>query len=214
MKKIKRHRGVTLAEILIIIAVIGILASMMTLSSSESITTAKATSIINNLLTIRKAALAWYADNREVYKYLNENKLNIQGASANLNDALGIGKYLDDATRSVFITGNEKIRYKGKDYNEGLPQGKYGIFNVQWYRSTWYVGYRFKDDEEAVKKKVKARSNTYGLVFSGMFPNPGLLDSSLTSDDIDGKVEGDDTVWLYVLGNFRKTEKTWTNVLN
>ena len=103
------------------------------------------------------------------------------------------------------------MKYKGKSYNNGLPIGMYGIFSVQWYRSTWYVGYRFKDGEEAVKEKVKARSKSFGLIFSGMYPNPGLENLSLISDDVD--VEGDDTVWMYVLGDFRKTEKHWTDKL-
>lgn len=202
-----KRKGFTLIEILIIIVVTGILASMMMLSSTEAVTTAKATAIINNLVTIRKAALAWYTDNRDIYKYLNEHKINIQGA--NRDDALGMGKYLDDATREVFIRGNQNMSYKGKNYTEGLPEGNYGIFNVRRYRSTWYVGYRFKKGEEAVKEKVRARSKSFGFIFSGMYPNPGLIDTRLVSDEID--VEGDDTVWMYVLGNFRETEVTWKN---
>ena len=206
-----KRKAFTLYELLIVIVVIGILSSAMMLSSTEAITTARATSIINNLLTIRKATLEWYTDNREYFNKLNlstpaEGRTSIQKINQG-DQKLGIGRYLDDATRTVMITGNETITYKNKQYNEGLPEGKYGIFNVEWYRTTWYAGYRFKKGEEAVKAKVKARSKMFGLIFSGMYPNPGLIDTSLISDDRD--VEGDDTVWLFVLGNFRKTEKDW-----
>lgn len=59
------RRGMTLAGLLIVIAVIAILSTMMIMSSTESVSTAKATKIIANLHTLKRAIIEWYADNRE-----------------------------------------------------------------------------------------------------------------------------------------------------
>ncbi|MBQ3653021.1 MAG: type II secretion system protein [Synergistaceae bacterium] len=60
-RSIKR-RGFTLVELLIVIVVIGVLSAMMMLSSTEAVSSAKASNIVSNLRNWKTAALAWYAD--------------------------------------------------------------------------------------------------------------------------------------------------------
>ena len=55
-------KGFTLIEVLIVIAVIGILSSMMMMSSTESVSTAKASNIISNLRNFSMAAMAYYTE--------------------------------------------------------------------------------------------------------------------------------------------------------
>ena len=58
-----KRKGFTLVELLIVIVVIGVLSAMMMLSSTEAVSSAKASNIISNLRNMKTAALAWYADN-------------------------------------------------------------------------------------------------------------------------------------------------------
>ena len=69
----KRRRGFTLVELLIVIAVMGMLSSMMMVSSSESVSTAKANNIISSLRNFSMAAMAYYTDNVETFG-ANPNK--------------------------------------------------------------------------------------------------------------------------------------------
>jgi prepilin-type N-terminal cleavage/methylation domain-containing protein len=61
MKSIKR-KGFTLVELLIVIVVIGILSAMMMLSSTEAVTSARASNIVSNLRNFKTAAMAMYVD--------------------------------------------------------------------------------------------------------------------------------------------------------
>ena len=86
-RSIKR-RGFTLVELLIVIVVIGVLSAMMMLSSTEAVSSARASNIISNLRNLKTAALAWYADHldeadsvnistkrAEILKYMNNEKV-------------------------------------------------------------------------------------------------------------------------------------------
>ncbi|MBQ7561934.1 MAG: type II secretion system protein [Synergistaceae bacterium] len=58
-----KRKGFTLVELLIVVVIMGVLTSMMSISSVGSTDSAKASAIIGNLVTMRKAALADYIEN-------------------------------------------------------------------------------------------------------------------------------------------------------
>ncbi|MBQ6774919.1 MAG: type II secretion system protein, partial [Synergistaceae bacterium] len=69
MKNVKREmkrKGITLVELLIVIVVIGVLSAMMMLSSTEAVSSAKASDIVSDLRNMKTAALAWYADHLDI----------------------------------------------------------------------------------------------------------------------------------------------------
>ena len=66
MSKFKRM-GFTLAEMLLVIAIIGILSGMMMVASGESVKTTEANNIVNNLRNIASAALTFYTDNMDYF---------------------------------------------------------------------------------------------------------------------------------------------------
>ncbi|MEG1642448.1 MAG: prepilin-type N-terminal cleavage/methylation domain-containing protein [Synergistaceae bacterium] len=78
----KKSKGFTLVELLIVIIIIGILAGMMMLSTGSATDKAEATKIVSDMRNIKAACLMYYADNNkwptqtqfaDVVKYLDQD---------------------------------------------------------------------------------------------------------------------------------------------
>lgn len=198
-----RRNGFTLVELLIVIVVIGVLSAMMMLSSSESVSTAKATNIINNLQILKRATVAWYADNRD--KVLKDGTVKIDKATHPIQEwkdkDLKLSKYITN-TNGAQINLNTTVSVTGTNRkNTELGIGCYGVCDGgtdvdesgnqkkdpgAWHRREWYVGYRFTEGEDVVREKIRGRLKSSGLVF-------GTPDAHL---DIKGN--NDAAVWLRV----------------
>ena len=172
MRIILKRRGFTLVELLIIIVVIGVLAAMMILSSTESVTTAKAAKILANLQTLKRAATQWYLDNRE--KVQSNGMVNIGGTAHPVQewqqqgDKIGLSKYISSMNDSgiKFYKTSAKDEVTNKQ-NTNLVEGYYGICDGGtingYHRNAWYVGYRFKSGEEKVRDKIRGRMESSGV---------------------------------------------------
>ncbi|MBQ7544543.1 MAG: type II secretion system protein [Synergistaceae bacterium] len=188
-----KRKGFTLVELLIVIVVIGILAAMMMLSSTEAVSSAKATKIIADMRNIRTAVLAWYTDNYDkVVKVGNEYKIYLNrdktGTPRYIGDYLDEGggagkaeilKYLDGGL-SIELNPHNKVT----SWNKGT--GTYFLCSEtvgevstvqndegEWVSSrsgikltgnSWFVGYRFGKNEDAIKEKIALRAGSLGLL--------------------------------------------------
>ena len=153
------RKGFTLVELLIVIVVIGVLSTMMMLSSTEAVTSAKAVKIINDLTILKKAIISWYVDNHErVVKEHNgtmardDYKVKVGSSSYHL------GVFAKDH-------GGEKefMKYLGNTTPIKLTKDnntKPGEYLLATEGNQWFVGYDVGDDMRLRQKIAgKAQSN-------------------------------------------------------
>ena len=128
----RTKKGFTLVEMLIVIMIIGVLSSMMMISSTESINSAKASDIITTLNNIKIAALAHYVDSFDVYNSTNSPELDIANIKPYLNNGNSLSSEYDvkQNNKSWFATytfttnsgSNSEIKSKlaGRAQSSGL----------------------------------------------------------------------------------------------
>lgn len=163
------RKGFTLVELLIVIVVIGVLSAMMMLSSTEAVSTAKASNIISNLTNLKKAVVAWYVNNlsrvvklrnsnntADEYKILNkgnpQTKYTISEFLKNGNGSAEILKYLN----------NTPISLKAKDNSN---EGDYIFIGIDFSKH-WYICYNVgngKSTNARLKEKLASRAKSIGL---------------------------------------------------
>lgn len=117
VKKIRKSKGFTLVELLIVIIIIGILAGMMMLSSGAATDKAEATKIVSDLRNIKAAALMFYADTGNWPSDDLSNALTASG---------GVAKYLDTVPNANYKikagtpAGSLFASYEGLAGKEGI----------------------------------------------------------------------------------------------
>ena len=135
-----KRRGFTLVELLIVIVVIGVLSAMMMLSSTEAVSSARASNIVSNLRNLKTAALAYYIDHIDTY----ENQSTISTDKQLTNDAVrtGILKYMGNDASNI------DSKYKFVGGNTG----------------TWFAYYELANSDGNVKTKLAGRAGSTNLV--------------------------------------------------
>ena len=198
MKKyLSKFKGFTLAELLIVIVIIGILAAAMMMASDETVSSARATKIINDLMNLKIAVHQWYLNNlSKVARYDDSSKTYLTANNATRAQQKGkiiIGTKIGSPQH---YTGSELGLYDyfsgpiilvnqvSGDYGNGVGQaastlkpGNYGFYdagtredNSTPWNTCWLVGYAFKEDEDKVKKKVFAHSELGLIPIFGLDP--------------------------------------------
>ncbi len=135
------RRGFTLSELLIVIAVIGILSSMMMVASSNSVRTSRADTVINTLRNFSAAAMTFYTDSMDHF-------------TRNPNDTVNTTEGLKNWVK----------KYMYSEGNTVKDEGKYKVWNDS---GTWWVGYDLTDDKDGIKGRLTSRAGASGLVGSG-----------------------------------------------
>ena len=160
-----RRKGFTLVELLIVIVVIGVLSTMMMLSSTEAVSSAKATTIISDLRNIKTAVLAWYTDNLNrvvfkddcsIYDTAMQNKIPIY----NFFDHNGTAKGYEEVEK--YLSNGTAINFKR--WSNGDNRSSYCIERGDRAGNVWLVGYVLSDSEKkSLSGKLANKAQSVGL---------------------------------------------------
>lgn len=148
MKRNMKRKGFTLVELLIVIVVIGILSAMMMLSSTEAVSSARASNVVSNMRNIKTAALSYYTDNM---------------------DDVNAAETGDDAAGKV-PTNDEFVKYLSNEKDASITNGKsaYSVVVGDSATDQWYVKYDFSDvggtDQTRIGEKLAGRAKSVGLL--------------------------------------------------
>ena len=136
-----KRRGFTLVELLIVIVVIGVLSAMMMLSSTEAVTSAKASNIVSNLRNLKTAALAMYVDNLDALEKVQD--------------------LADTATNSDSVTWrNVLIKYLNAGGSNNTVDENYHFVITG---GNWFV-YLDPIGDSRVREKLIGRADSVGLL--------------------------------------------------
>ena len=166
------RNGFTLVELLIVIVVIGVLASMLIVEAAEMESTSKATQIVNNLKQLQTAAMSWYWDHEGLLVLSDTDGYTVGGV---------IGQYLhervkkDDMEIKRYLANrNFSLNRGASGYGDVTKQGLYAAVDgysvyVGKSNSEYYVFYRIssdpkKSDKSRLREKLKGRAKSARLI--------------------------------------------------
>ncbi|MBR2207425.1 MAG: type II secretion system protein [Synergistaceae bacterium] len=157
-----KRKGFTLVELLIVIVVIGVLSAMMMIASNETATSAQAAKIINDMVQLKKATVAWYIEHHDKIK---------QG-TAGVQEEFGIDDNGKITRFSEYIkTKGAKEILKHIDNNYSIKLGtkvsdntdNYYIIRATGKTKYWYVSYYLDNKPVRLKEKLAAKAKSVGL---------------------------------------------------
>ena len=204
---LRKNRGFTLAELLIVLVVIGILSAMMMMTSNEAVSSARVATILADLTNLKKALMVWHTDNYDRIEHdpASDNAGMIRAKSNNKDNRdynpIQETNVMDEI--AIYLEGT-KLNKGKRQRSTGMSEGSYGIYDgggdtaknrwsglpkgVKTGRLAWFVGYSLtKSERDVIVKKLKGREKTLGLVYGGRWPNEAWGSS------------GYYTIWIRVL---------------
>ena len=169
---LKSKKGFTLVELLIVIVVIGVLSSMMMLSSTEAVSSAKVARIISDLTNWKKAALAWYVDNIDKV----DSKGNIKKADGTYgyfgnNGTVTMAEIAKYFSKSFETTSGTYSSINPSAVKDSASGGKYF---TDYRRDSnnnpsgrWFIIFEMPtswEKDKRLKDKLEARASSLGLL--------------------------------------------------
>ena len=156
---VKIRKGFTLVELLIVIVIIGILASSMWLSSSSAVALAEATNIVSELRNLKVASMMFFLDSMDV--------VNAGGAQTAINTAGSakplLGKYMDNPEKLTEL-------YMFQAASIGTS-------------TRWFIGYNLSSVTAEVKEKLEAKAKLTGLLKGSATSPPSTLTDYFNKSD-------------------------------
>lgn len=190
---LRKNTGFTLAELLIVLVVIGILSAMMMMTSNEAVSSARAATILADLTNLKKALMVWHTDNYDRIDHDPTSKYAGMILAKNNNNSNKNQEYnpiqetniMDEV--AMYMEGAEINKGK-RQQNTAMSEGSYGIYDgggtsaknrwsglpkgVETGRLAWFVGYSLtKSERDVIYEKLKGRAKSLDLVFAGKYPN-------------------------------------------
>ena len=112
----KARKGFTLVELLIVVAILGVLAAGLSMSSTDAVDAAGANNILNNLQSVKTAAMQMYIDHGSTLDVTNLNKY-LGKKSTSLKIGNDKGKY------TVVTVGTPSVWYAVYQFSDNDTAG-------------------------------------------------------------------------------------------
>ncbi len=195
-----KRKAFTLAELLIVIVVIGVLSTMMLFSSTSFLSSSRATKIIADLTTFKRALIHFYVDNHDKVKR-NKNGLylldNAVFGVQTMGDLMKQKPYL--VTRYI---DNSQNKFDKDNYSVNSKPGTYRFEDSGQVnnRKSWFIAYTLTPSElsSGVGEKLAKKAS-----FLKLYSSQGTTGSNkegVNAKKVDIKsYNGEERVWMKVL---------------